>query len=76
MNLSTFYSTHGKKCENRKFEGHACSIDEPASFPNKLRKFFVVPVKFRGSPSLLPDSSGRLGDNQINNLFDPLVKRE
>ena len=76
MDLSTFYSTHGKNVKAGNLKNYACSIDEPASLPNNLRKFFVVLMKFRGSPSLFPDSSGRLGDNQINNLFDPLVKRE
>lgn len=55
---------------------YARFIDEPASFPDKLRKFFVVLVKFRDAPSLLPDLLGRLGDNKIDNLFDPLAKRE
>ncbi len=71
MNLSIFYSTHGKNVKAGNLKNYACSIDEPASLPNNLRKFFVVLMKFRGSPS-----PGRLGDNQINNLFDPLVKRE
>lgn len=76
MNLSTFYSTHGKNGKVGNLKNHARFLDEPASFPDKLRKFFVVLVKFRDAPSLLPDLSGRLGDNKIDNLFDPLAKRE
>ena len=76
MNLSTFYSTHGKNGKAENLKDYARFLDEPASFPDKLRKFFVVLVKFRDALSLLPDLSGRLGDNKIDNLFDPLAKRE